>query len=60
MIDCLWVCHGRRIRIPGTEGMKEYQDYWFHIKGSLKGQIIGLPVALLAGGLVIVIGVVTG
>ena len=35
--------------------MKEYQDYWFHIKGSLKGQIIGLPVALLVGGLTAVI-----
>lgn len=51
VIDCLWVCHDRRVRIPGTEDMKEYQDYWFHIKESLKGQVLGLPVALLAGGL---------
>lgn len=51
VIDCLWVCHDRRVRIPGTEDMKEYQDYWFHIKGSLNGQVLGLPVALLAGGL---------
>lgn len=49
VIDCLWACHDRRVRIPGTEDMKEYQDYWFHIKGSLKGQLIGLPAALLAG-----------
>lgn len=49
VIDCLWVCHDRRVRIPGTEDMKEYQDYWFHIKGSLKGQGLGLPVALLVG-----------
>lgn len=60
IIDCLWVCHDRRVRIPDTEDMKEYQDYWFRIKGSLKGQIIGLPVALLVVGLVIVIGVITG
>lgn len=51
IIDCLWACHDRRVRIPGTEDMKEYHDYWFHIKGSLKGQALGLPVALLAGGL---------
>lgn len=51
VIDCLWACHDRRVRIPGTEDMKEYQDYWFHIKGSLKGQALGLPVALLVGGL---------
>lgn len=51
VIDCLWVCNDRRVRIPGTEDMKEYQDYWFHIKGSLKGQVLGLPAALLVGGL---------
>lgn len=51
VIDCLWVCHDRRVRIPGTEDMKEYQDYWFHIKGSLKGQALGLLAALVAGGL---------
>lgn len=51
VIDCLWVCHDRRVRIPGTEDMKEYQDYWFHIKGSLKGQLLGLPVCALVGGL---------
>lgn len=51
IIDCIWLCHDRRVRIPGTEDMKEYQDYWFHIRGGFKGQIIGLPVALLVGGL---------
>lgn len=52
LIDCLWACHDWRVRIPGTEDMKEYQDYWFHIKEGLKGQVLGLPVALLVGGLV--------
>lgn len=58
IIDCLWVCHDRRVRIPGTEDMKEYQDYWFHIKSSFRGQLIGLPVALLVGGLTAIIEVV--
>ncbi|MBQ8280274.1 MAG: hypothetical protein IJZ23_10565 [Roseburia sp.] len=49
IIDCLWFCHDKRFVIPGTEGMKEYKDYWFHIKGSVKGMLIGLPVALLVG-----------
>lgn len=44
-------CHDKQVRIPGTEDMKEYQDYWFHIRASLKGQVIGVPVALVAGGL---------
>lgn len=51
VIDCLWVCHDKRVRIPGTEDMEEYQDYLFHIKGSVKGQLIGLPVCALVGGL---------
>ena len=38
--------------------MKEYQDYWFHIKSSFRGQLIGLPVALLVGGLTAIIEVV--
>ena len=56
VIDCLWVCHDRRVRIPGTENMKEYKDYWFHIRGSFMGQVLGLPVALLVGGLTALIG----
>lgn len=31
---------------------KDYLDYGFHIRGRLKGQLIGLPVALLIGGFV--------
>lgn len=49
VIDILWFCHDKRFVIPGTEGMKEYKDYWFHIKGSLIGMTYGLPVALLVG-----------
>lgn len=55
VIDCLWVCHDKCVRIPDTEDMKEYQDYWFHIKGSLKGQLMGLPVCLLVGDLIAVL-----
>jgi len=51
-MDILWFCHDKRYVIPGTEGMKEYKDYWFHIKGGLIGMLYGLPVALLVGGIV--------
>lgn len=47
-MDCLWFCHSKKVVIPGTEGMKEYKDYLFHIKGSLKGMLLGLPVCALA------------
>lgn len=52
VIDILWFCHDKRFVIPGTEGMKEYKDYWFHIKGSFIGMTYGLPVALLVGAIV--------
>lgn len=32
-----------------------YKDYLFHAKGSLKGMILGIPVALVAGILVFLI-----
>lgn len=48
-VDCIWFCHSKKVIIPGTEGMKEYKDYLFHIKGSLKGMLLGIPVCLLVG-----------
>ncbi len=46
-------CHSKKLRIPGTEDMeKEYRDYFFHVKGAVKGTLISLAAALLAGGLV--------
>ena len=49
VIDCLWFCHSKRVIIKGTEGMKEYKDYWFHIKGALIGCLYGIPACLLVG-----------
>ena len=52
IIDCLWFCHSKRMRIPGTEDMKEYKDYLFHVRGCEIGTMLGLVIALLAGGIV--------
>lgn len=52
-IDCIWFCHSKKVIIPGTEGMKEYKDYWFHVKASLKGMLFGIPACLLVGVLVL-------
>ena len=50
ILDCCWVCHSRRVIIPGTEDLTgAYHDYKFHILQSCLGMAIGLPVALLAG-----------
>lgn len=50
VLDCIWFCHDRHYVIPGTEDMvKEYHNYWFHIKGALIGMLLGIPAALVAG-----------
>lgn len=59
VIDCLWFCHSKRCVIPGTEDMTAaYHDYAFHIRESVKGMFIGLPVCLLVGGLTALLTVV--
>lgn len=54
VLDCIWFCHSKRVRIPGTEDMKEYKNYWFHIKQSLIGKILGIPACILVGMLVLI------
>lgn len=59
IIDCLWFCHSKRCVIPGTEDMTAaYHDYGFHIRESVKGMLIGLPVCLLMGGLTALLAVI--
>lgn len=50
VIDWIWVCHSKKLIIPGTEDLTDsYKDYRFHFIGSIKGMVIGLPVCLLVG-----------
>ncbi len=49
VLDCIWFCHSKRMRIPGTEDMKEYHDYWFHIKQSCIGTFLGIPASAVVG-----------
>ena len=50
VLDCIWFCHDKHFVIPGTEDMvADYHDYWFHIKGALIGMLLGIPAALVAG-----------
>ena len=55
ILDCGWFCHSKRMRIPGTEDMKEYHDYLFHIKASCIGTLIGLPACAAVGLLVMLL-----
>ncbi len=57
VIDWIWVCHSKKLIIPGTEDLVDsYKDYLFHFIGSLKGMVIGLPVCLLVGVMVQIVG----
>ena len=50
VLDCIWFCHSKQFIIAGTEDMtKEYHNYWFHIKGSIIGELIGFIVCLIVG-----------
>lgn len=51
VLDCLWFCHCRAVRIPGTEEMAEYRDYRFHIRQSCIGMLLGLPICATVGAL---------
>ena len=49
VLDIGVFCHSKKLRIPGTEDMdKEYKNYLFHLKGALKGIIIGTVVSLVS------------
>ncbi len=54
ILDCIWFCHSKKVRISGTEDMAEYKDYLFHIRQSCIGMLLGLPACLLAGLLVMI------
>ena len=50
IIDICWFCRNPRFVFKGTEDMtKEYHNYWFHIKESLKGEVIALIVCCIVG-----------
>lgn len=50
IIDICWFCQNPKFVFEGTEDMvKEYHDYWFHIKESLRGEVIALAVCTVVG-----------
>lgn len=50
VLDIIWFCHDKHFVIKGTEDMvKDYHDYWFHIKGFFIGEALALAVCALSG-----------
>ena len=50
VLDIIWFCHDPQFVFKGTEDMvKEYHNYWFHIKGFFIGETLALIVCAFAG-----------
>ena len=50
VLDIIWFCHDKHFIFKGTEDMvKEYHNYWFHIKGFFIGETLALVICALAG-----------
>ena len=50
VLDIIWFCHDKYFVFKGTEDMiKEYHNYWFHIKGFFVGEALALIICSLAG-----------
>ena len=50
VLDIIWCCHDKHFVFKGTEDMvKEYHDYWFHIKGFFVGELLALIICAISG-----------
>ena len=50
VMDIIWFCHDPYFVFKGTEDMvDEYHNYWFHIKGSLIGEVLALVICVIVG-----------
>lgn len=59
IIDTIWFCHSKWWVILGTEDMTEaYHDYAFHWKWFFLGFVSSIPLSVIAGGIVALIGLI--
>ena len=50
VMDIIWFWHDPYFVFKGTEDMvDEYHNYWFHIKGSLIGEVLALVISAIVG-----------
>lgn len=50
VMDIIWFCHSPEFVFKGTEDMvKEYRNYWYHIKQGIIGEVLGLILCLIIG-----------
>lgn len=59
VLDIGVFCHSKKLRIAGTEDMdKEYKNYLFHVKGGIKGIILGVVVSLLSACIIYIVSII--
>lgn len=59
VLDIGVFCHSKKLRIAGTEDMdKEYKNYLFHVKGGIKGIVLGSVISLLSASIVYIISII--
>ena len=59
VIDSIWFCHGKWWVIEGTEDRVDSDhDYAFHWKWFFIGVLSSIPLALILGGLTVLIGLI--
>lgn len=52
-------CHSKKLRIAGTEDMdKEYKNYLFHVKGGIKGIMLGIVISLLSACIIYIVSII--
>ena len=50
VLDIIWFCHDKKFVFKNTEDMiKEYHNYWFHIKGFFIGELLALIICTIVG-----------
>lgn len=50
VLDLIWFCNDKHYVLKGTEDMvKEYHNYWFHIKGGIIGEALAVIICAIVG-----------
>lgn len=59
VLDIGVFCHSKKLRIVGTEDMdKEYKNYLFHVKGGIKGIMLGSVISLLSASVIYIVSII--
>lgn len=59
VLDIGVFCHSKKLRIAGTEDMdREYKNYLFHVKGAMKGIVLGIVISLFSASIVYIVSII--